>query len=140
MSSSSKYFCVGPKSYWFLLSSIMILGIFLIASSSAAIHANNKLPPVVRESNGFQGFMLFLGLVLTIFTVPYFIAVVYQVETRVTGFRKNKKNNSPATKNYPDGPWKSIEHLKKDILSQPYEVNISDPGTEMTQSSEWQNK
>ena len=99
---NSGYFCVQSTPYWILLSSIMLLGIFLIASSSAAIHANSKLPPTVRESNGFQIFMLLLGLVLTIFTVPYFIAVVYQV--KLTDRKK-----------HPDGPWKSYRDLIKDI-------------------------
>lgn len=99
--TQSGYFCVAATQYWILLSSIMLLGIFLIASSSAAIHANSKLPPFVRESNGFQGFMLFLGLVLTIVTVPYFIAVVHQVRA------------SPSTD--PKGPWKSLTDLFKSI-------------------------
>ena len=103
MNSQQGYFCVESTPYWILLSSIMLLGIFLIASSSAAIHANSKLPPTVRESNGFQVFMLLLGLALTLFTVPYFIAVVYQVrKTSSTG---------------PDGPWKSIGALTSDIWS-----------------------
>ena len=105
MNSQQGYFCVESTPYWILLSSIMLLGIFLIASSSAAIHANSKLPPTVRESNGFQGFMLFLGLVLTIVTVPYFIAVVHQV-------RKPSSTGGPEG---PEGPWKSIGELTKDI-------------------------
>ncbi len=107
MSSQTGYFCVQSTPYWILLSSIMLLGIFLIASSSAAIHANSKLPPVVRESNGFQIFMLLLGLALTLFTVPYFIAVVYQVKLKTT----NRKTN-------PDGPWTSDRDLIKDITGQ----------------------
>ena len=100
--TQSGYFCVAATQYWILLSSIMLLGIFLIASSSAAIHANSKLPPTVRESNGFQVFMLFLGLALTLFTVPYFIAVVYQV-------RKSDEGTGPK------GPWKSIGELTEAI-------------------------
>ncbi len=100
------YFCVESTPYWILLSSIMLLGIFLIASSSTAIQANNKLPPFVKESNGFQIFMLLLGIALTFFTVLYFIAVVHQMKFKTIADRKTN----------PDGPWKSYTDLINDIF------------------------